>query len=52
MSGMKMGGDQEVEVEVDEAANEVVIDEEEEDFDVEEELVVRTLLLVMVAVGW
>jgi hypothetical protein len=29
VSGMKMGGDQEVEVEGDEAAKEVVIDEEE-----------------------
>lgn len=47
-----MGGDQEVEVEVDEAAREVVIDEGEEDFGGTEELVALMQLLVMVAVGW
>lgn len=49
---MNMGGDQEAEVEVEEAVNEMVIDDEEKNFDGEEELVARMLLLVMVAVGW
>ena len=49
---MKMGGDHEVEVEVDEAAREVVTDEEEKDFAGTEELVARMLVLLMVAVGW
>ena len=53
-----MGGDQEAEAEADEVDDEaevereVLKDEEEKDFGGAEEVVARTLLLVMVAVGW